>query len=241
MRTSIGLGMSPIFGRRGALTPTTVNLVAHHDAALGVTDNSGVELWEDQSASGNDYSQSDIAKRPAYTGGATPYISASGGADHHLAGPALLDGADGYTAFYVIETTTTNAGALRDSVSGARGNHVIFSGDRFSWRSNLGGGNVESKITIPTTKCLVCARYDRFGATDNDRARIWLDGVEQAVTHSGTVPNVAVAEGPAMLLNRSAQDQGFLGRLYEAREFDRALTEDEINLLNTTLALKHGI
>ena len=87
------------------LLPREYGLVLWLDACVGVTAESGVSEWEDQSGNGNDATQTTESYQPAYILdglNGNPVVRFSGGEKYLRHSPILTDN---YTAFYAVSYT----------------------------------------------------------------------------------------------------------------------------------------
>ncbi len=103
--------------------------------------------------------------------------------------------------------------------------YILFSGSNYA--------------SCPFEPCIgdrnhLAVAYDGAGATNEDRLQFYLNGVEQTLAFTGTIPDVTLVTSPAANLvlgcehNGSMQLQYFDGQFGEVCFWDRALSAGEI-------------
>jgi hypothetical protein len=142
---------------------------------------------------------------------------------------------------------TINATSLSDfdgfvsKSSGIDGTHIGLGGagggdnDDIYCSVNTGSGAAAGYSTgdiISTGTSYHCAMvFDGGGAANADRLKLYIDGSEQTLTFSGTIPATRQENADDIILgaNISAAGREFDGTINDVRIYNRALSEDEIN------------
>jgi hypothetical protein len=145
---------------------------------------------------------------------------------------------------WVLDYKTSGVSSFfSHGISGVFTNDTIFyqsSGNNsFQINQSADGGGYTSKPTAGTWHHLVCV-FDGSGATDSDRLRYFLDGVEVGLVYNYTVPALTgnPSSSSTMIGNYVCAPTNFFpGKQDDIRVYTRVLTQAEI----THLATSRGI
>lgn len=187
------------------IAPVTIfgsSLVAAFDYRRRVIlSGSSVTTWQDHSRNGNTTAQGTSLQRPtlaadgvAFDGTDDNIACASNGS---LASGASVtiglrmkpDVATGNMVPFARSSSTSGGWSVQTNSTALR-LHVGNPGTNF--------GEVASAIAAGTERTYVWV-YDGLGATNADKLKLWIDGVSQSVTFTGTIP----ASVPAVSLSLS--------------------------------------
>jgi hypothetical protein len=220
------------------------SLVSWYKNKTGVTEDSGVSAWVDQSASGNDLSQSTSGLRPTYTSstGAVGYVGTGG--DYLAMDSQISLGA--LTAIYVLDMNISGSSDFFGIAQGGdAGNYIqlygttgsiygYLQGDDDTTSDGTGATGLDPdaedgvKFIFTITKSAASSATVKFyhnttlSATDTD----FDANVPVALDYIG------YAQNPGRTHN---------GNIYEIAFFNAALSSDDLTSVLTDMADRNGI
>lgn len=162
-----------------------------------------VAAWADQSGQGNDAAQGTAADRPDLVAGAG--VDFDGSSDHLIVpDDASLDFTTALTIGLRVrfEVITGNQVPLCKSPTGGGAWVLQTALSAIWWRfGGLGNYSVTPTLSAGVWYSLVWV-FNGAGAANADRARFWIDGVEQAQTFTGTIPATIPVTADDLYLGR---------------------------------------
>ena len=197
----------------------------------------------DRSGSGNNGTLTNGPTKAAGIAGQA--LSFDGTDDYVTAGDsASLSPTSALSVSFWVKVTGTVTGDLRGlvikSVSGQRSWALLTTttgGIRFYVADNNsdGGsnyGNSSGQTIVQNRWAHVTAVFDGSGGSNAERAKVYVDGIQQTMTFTGTIAGSLVDSTAAVEIGRSTYTGTNLpGLLDEVRLYNRALSVGEINSL----------
>ena len=218
--------------------PREYGLVLWLDAGEGVTAESGVSKWEDQSGSGNHATQANTSYQPTYIPDGlndNPVVRFPGGEKYLRHSPILTDS---YTAFYVLTLNEHEINKVYyyhagDVNTGDLGFFAETMNKEEGWGS---AGNVDTSVTVRTSE-LYPTPLDWRIHTHQPEA-LYKDGIEVVYARDDNV----YAGGLTDIGSRSDHATlYFVGDIAEILVYDRILTVHEREMVETYLNAKYDI
>lgn len=231
-----------LLGRVGNSTPTvpvTAGLVLQLDAnaITGISDGTGISTWSDTSGSGNHFANStgNSATYPVYR------------TNQQNGRPAVdFDGSNDFlTTVVVIDTSTVYSMFLAFKLDSAAGTQGLFrNGDGVGYGLLCSGGSREilhrAVAALDDGACTTNAEYWSAVRTSAPLAKLWVNGVNQAITNSTSACNAPASNGWVGVFNTGL---GFYmdGKIFEVLCYNTNLSDADRGLVEAYLALKWGI
>jgi hypothetical protein len=213
-------------------------LVLWLDAGKGITEASGVSMWEDQSGNGNHAEQGTESFQPTYVEyglNDKPFVSFPGG-EKYLRHPSILT--DDYTAFYVLKLTESKINKVYYYHAGSvnTGDLGFFAETKNKEEGWGSAGNVDTSVTVRTSE-LYPTPLDWRIHTHQPEA-LYKDGVEVSYgreqdVYAGGLTDIGSRSDHATLY--------FVGDIAEILVYDRILTDSEREMVEDYLSDKYGI
>ena len=229
---AVGVGVSPSFrvGVSSGFSPSDVDgLELWLDAGQGVTIDTGVSVWADQSGNGWTGSQPTGSQQPSFVS-----------ADANLNGKPSIRFEDA-TVNLILDMTSTSsdwtwfAAVYNSTISGIRGLIDDSSGTAFRWRASSGsliiaGGGASISVAMGVGAHIVGSRHHA------SEGMAFVDGTESA----GTLPAVAI--GTSRIGSRfTAGGDWWETHIAEIIAYKASLSDADLAAVKGYLATKYGV
>lgn len=226
-----------------SVSPTAVNgLWAWWRADVGVSMESGVSEWEDQSGNGVTLSQPDPSRQPALTPNAQnglPAITFDDVNDHLENVSRTLDfSTEDATFFFVMNTSDSQASSPMGTLDGPTGQgRAIFENEFDAGRVYIGGFPAPLSLDFGTVTgpAVLTVFYDGNAGVTQYAVNDWIWGL------ATDVAGEANPDGGIRVGDSRSDGNDFHGDIHEIVVFNRALSWSErqgiINYLNDRWAI----
>lgn len=209
----------------------------------GLVNGSPVTAWNDLSGAGNHLSQSTSAVQPKYRTNVIngkPVVTFDGVNDYlRNTTFGALNAKTGATAFVVFKTDNTSANhiALCDSARNVQAQ--VYAGSVYAYAT---AGNSGRFASSSLSFAIWNSVYDGTQSDNASRLRLYYNGVQRALTFSGTVPSV-LGSGAGYEVGRpyGSNLAYWDGDIAEVVVYARALSDTERQQVTSYLGGKYGI
>lgn len=242
--TRLGTNLAP--GVQPAWAGFEDKLIFAFDSRFGVTTDTGVSLWSDQSSNGNDIEQAVASAQPAYVEGSIPYLDFDG-TDDELTGAiggGLIPAGQDCTFFVVYRPNdVNNSGFLFETAETAgttvTGYHYYDQGVTSPGVRNLFYRAVETwtglmhqviyNYAVETEEILVATLVTNSTTSTTG----WVNGTNAGTDTSPTIEVDAQVE--MTLGRRYAATELFGGRVYAFFAINETLSNSDRELIESRL------
>lgn len=214
---------------------------------LGVTDSGDGECnqWDDQSTNADSFTQGTDALEPPIVSSSSAFknnpVLDFEAADYVLDTTwARTDNSAGHTLVLVLAKDDTSVGQRRAYHQSGVNMTVDDLGP--TYRCYVDSATNRGTMTVNDTNAhIVIFRFDGSGSDNSERLRGWLDGTEQSLTYSGTIPATLGTDTEASVGAKNDGTIPFDGKIAEVAAYSRALMVAEIAKWSNYASSRYGV